>query len=86
MLVVAKRFGAAGARGREAGARNPVLKAILYSRSPDKLVQETSIEAVAGADGIDRLNRKSSHAKATAAVPSNHALCTTLDDHDGNDA
>ena len=86
MLVVAKRLGSAGARGREAGARNPVFKAILYRTTPNKLVQETGVEAVARSDSIDWLNWKSRHAKAIAAVLGHCTLRTALDDNDGHEA
>ena len=86
MLVVAKRLGSAGARGREAGARNPVFKAILYRTTPNKLVQETGVEAVARSDSIDGLNWKSRHAITIGAALGNGPLCTTLNDHDGNEA
>ena len=56
MLVIAKCFGPAGACGREAGAHNSKFQAILYSRSLNKLVQKTSVEAVTRSNGIDWLN------------------------------
>ena len=84
MLAVAKRFGASGARGGEAGADNSVFQAVLQARSPNKLVQETSIEAVACPNGIDGLNSKTRNPKAIPATLGNYALRTALDDHDRN--
>jgi len=86
MLVIAKCFGPAGACGREAGAHNSKFQAILYSRSSNKPVQKTSVEAVTRSNGIDWLKWKSRHAKAIAALLGNYPFSTALDDHDGNEA
>ena len=86
MLMIAKCFDPAGACGREACARNAKFQAILYSRSSNKLVQKTSVEAVTRSNGIDWLNWKSRHAKALAAVLGHCTSHTALDDHDGDEA
>ena len=83
--MIAKCFSPAGACGREAGARNSKFQAILYSRSSNKLVQKTSVEAVTRSNGIDRLNWKSRHAKTLAALLGHCTLRTALDDHDGGE-
>ena len=86
MLVIAKCFGPAGACGRDAGARNSKFQAVLYSRSSNKLVQKTSVEAVTRSNGIDWLNWKSRHAKTLAAVLGNYPFRAALDDNDGHEA
>ena len=86
MLVIAKCFDPAGACGREACARNAKFQAVLYSRSSNKLVQKTSVEAVTRSNGIDWLNWKSRNAETLASVLGNCTLRTALDDNDGDEA
>src|SRR5207244_13615550 len=85
MLLIAKRFCAAGARGRERSGGVAEFQAVRKTGSENEFVQEAGVETVARADGVHRLNAGWSSMKAILAALGKRALRAAFDHHGGDE-
>lgn len=85
MLPVAEGFGAASARRGESGDGIPVFQALLQIAAKNEFVEEASVETVARADGINRLNRQRMCMKLILAAFREDASRPAFDHNNGNE-
>ena len=80
MGLVTKRFGAAGASGGKGRGQITEMQAGLEVCAAQELMQETGVEAVAGADWVNNLHGKRWYLEPAAVLLGEDSLHSAFDD------